>query len=329
MIIDLHCDTIKRLEEEKEKGFNMNLRNNNLNVDLEKMKKSNYMLQCFAMFVPLKEGNPFEICMKMIDRYYQEIEANKDLIAPIFSYKDIINNNEKGLMSSLLTIEEGGVIKGNLSFLRDFYRLGVRLITLTWNYENEIASPNIQIIENKIPNFHEPNVTKGLTEFGIEVVKEMNRLGIIIDVSHLSDKGFYDVIKYSEKPIVASHSNSRKICSVVRNMTDEMLIALAKNGGVVGINFCDFFLKDFGEKEKPFSYIDDMIKHIKHIKEIIGIDYIALGTDFDGISQNLEIENAGEMSKLIDRLKTEGFTLEEIEKISYKNALRVFKAVLV
>ncbi|MDD3383817.1 MAG: dipeptidase [Bacilli bacterium] len=329
MIIDLHCDTIKRLEEEKEKGFNMNLKDNNLNVDLKKMKKSNYMLQCFAMFVPLKEGNPFEICMKMIDRYYEEIKSNKDLILPAFSYNDIVENNKKGLMSSLLTIEEGGVIKGNLSFLRDFYRLGVRLITLTWNYENEIGYPNIKIEDNEIPNFYEPNVSGGLTEFGIEVVKEMNRLGMIIDVSHLSDKGFYDVIKYSKKPIVASHSNSRSICRVVRNMTDDMLIALAKNNGVVGINFCDFFLKDFEKNEKPFSYISDIIKHIKYIKEVIGIDYIAIGTDFDGISPNLEIKNAGEMDKLILSLKKEGFTNEEIEKISYKNALRVFKEVLI
>jgi len=329
MIIDLHCDTIKRLEEEKEKGFNMNLKDNNLNVDLKKMKKSNYMLQCFAMFVPLKEGNPFEICMNMIDRYYEEIKSNKDLILPAFSYNDIVENNKKGLMSSLLTIEEGGVIKGNLSFLRDFYRLGVRLITLTWNYENEIGYPNIKIEDNEIPNFYEPNVSGGLTEFGIEVVKEMNRLGMIIDVSHLSDKGFYDVIKYSKKPIVASHSNSRSICRVVRNMTDDMLIALAKNNGVVGINFCDFFLKDFEKNEKPFSYISDIIKHIKYIKEVIGIDYIAIGTDFDGISPNLEIKNAGEMDKLILSLKKEGFTNEEIEKISYKNALRVFKEVLI
>ena len=162
-----------------------------------------------------------------------------------------------------------------------------------------------------------------LCEFGIEVIKEMNRLGMVIDCSHLGDKGFYDVIKYSTKPIVCSHSCSRTVCDHVRNMTDDMLFKLKENGGVVGINYC----KSFITKDGSFASIKDVVKHIVYIRDLIGIDYIGLGSDFDGIgNSDIELKDASMMPLLIDELQLQGFSEEDIDKICYKNVLRVFKA---
>lgn len=325
-IIDMHCDTIMALM-----NTNDTLRKSNNMIDVEKLQKGNYMLQCFAMFVPYKSKDnenysPFEVCNKMIDRYYKELEQNQDLIRPAFTYEDIENNIKNNKMTALLTIEEGGVCLGNIEFLRNFYRLGVRMMTLTWNFKNEIASPNIDYLNLDIELIKKegfkPNTTDGLTPFGIEVVKEMNRLGMVIDCSHLGDKGFYDVIEYSKKPIVCSHSCSRTVCNHVRNMTDDMLLKLKENGGVIGINYCHDFIKE----DKTIATIDDIIKHIIYIKNLIGVDYIGLGSDFDGISnKDLELKDASMMPKLIDRLIEVRFTTEEIDKICYKNVLRVFK----
>ena len=174
---------------------------------------------------------------------------------------------------------------------------------------------------------HTPNTEDGLTEYGIEMVKEMEKLGIIIDVSHLSDKGFYDVLENTTKPFVASHSNARSVCPVVRNMTDDMILKLAERGGVMGINYCADFVNDV--EENNFAYVKDMVKHIKYIKDLAGIDCIGLGSDFDGIGSNIEMNSCDKLNLLQEALEDEGFTQEEIEKIFYKNVLRVFKEVLI
>ena len=311
-VIDFHCDTILRIMEEG--GAKDSLKENNFNVDIEKLKKGDYIAQFFAMFVNLKEvDNPLEACLKMIDRFYMELGANNDSIAFADGISDINENMDKNKISAFLTIEEGATIKGSIENLRNFYRLGVRLMTLTWNYPNEIGYPNCK----------ECYMDKGLTSFGHDVVYEMNNLGMIIDVSHLSDGGFYDVARLSKKPFVASHSNARAKKESCRNLTDDMIKVLAKKGGVMGINFERSFL---GEGDT--SRVDYMVDHIKHIKNVGGIDVISLGTDFDGIDQNLEIKNAGEMYKLIDKLKEANFTEGEIEKILHLNAIRVIGDIL-
>lgn len=328
-IIDMHCDTIMKLCIAEKKNENSNLRENiNNHIDLIKMKDGDYLAQCFAMFVPFKVENPFEMCMQMIDKYYQEIEKNKDIILPAYSYKDIIENKKNGKMSSILTIEEGGVTKCNLSYLRLFYKLGVRMITLTWNYENGIGFPNFKYKENDKPDFKTPNIKDGLTPFGKEMVKEMNKLGIIIDVSHLSDAGFYDVLENTKGPFVASHSNARSVCNHVRNLTDDMIKRLSSRGGVMGINYAADFLHDEDENGEHFSKIEYIVKHIKHIVSIGGINCVGLGSDFDGIEKELELKDASFLPKLKDALEKEGFNEEEIDKIFYKNVLRVFKEVL-
>lgn len=309
-IIDLHCDTIDRLLD-----TNGILKKNNFSIDMEKLKKGNSMAQFFAMYVSLHTvEDPLRHCLNMIDKFYNEID-NNDEISLATNYKSLMSNYNNDKISAFLTIEEGGVLGGSLSNLRNFYRLGVRLITLTWNFENELGYPNA------LPECKD----MGLKKFGIEVVEEMNRLGMIIDVSHLSDGGFYDVAKYSNKPFIASHSNARSLCSHKRNLTDDMIRILGEKGGITGLNFEKGFLNDNGK-----GNIKDMINHVKHIVKIGGEDVIALGTDFDGISPDgLEIANMGEIDKLISALKKEGFSESFIDKFAYKNALRVIKEVMI
>ena len=319
-VIDMHCDTMKAILDNRDIGKNINLKNNNLTVDIEKMKQGDYMLQVFAAYTDIKEGDSLVNALRTIDLFHNEIEANKDDIGIVLTYNDILKNIEQSKMSALLSIEEGACCKGNIQLLRNFYRLGVRMMTLTWNYENELGFPN-EIIDNKLV------LDRGLKKSGFEFIEEMENLGIIIDVSHLSDAGFYDILKNTKKPFVASHSNARSICGHRRNMTDDMIKKLANRGGVMGLNFYSCFLNN-NATDDDMSKMDDMINHIKHIKNIGGIEVIGLGSDFDGIDCKVEIENASKMQILAEKMKKEGFTEKEVEHIFYKNILNLFKEIL-
>ncbi|MDY5211230.1 dipeptidase [Intestinibacter sp.] len=319
-VIDMHCDTMKAILDERDKNKNVNLKNNNFTVDIEKMKQGDYMLQVFAAYTNIKEGDTLVNCLRTIDLFHNEIKANKEDIGIVLSYDDILKNIKQNKMSALLSIEEGACCKGDLGILRNFYRLGVRMMTLTWNYENELGFPN-EIIGNKLV------CDRGLKNKGFEFIEEMEKLGIIIDVSHLSDAGFYDILNNTKKPFVASHSNSRSICGHRRNMTDDMIKKLADRGGVMGLNFYSNFLND-NTTFNNMSKIDDMINHVKHIKKIGGIEVIGLGSDFDGIECKVEIEDASKMQILAEKMKKEGFTENEVEHIFYKNVLNLFREIL-
>lgn len=323
-VVDLHCDTVLGILE-KEEGIT----NKELCIDAKKLQEGDYLLQCFALFTDQKINAIPEIqTMKLMDCYYRMLEENADVLAPVYTFSDIEKNRKAGKISTLLTLEDGGVVFNELAMLRNYYRMGVRLITLTWNYENGIGYPNVasrkfndySIVDSK----QQVDTIHGLTEFGKAYLQEMERLGIIVDVSHLNDAGFWDVVKLSTKPFVASHSNARSICNVARNMSDEMILALKEKGGVMGLNFCSQFLKEGSD----VSSIEDMVKHILYIRDLAGIDVLALGTDYDGISCDLEIENCSQIQKLKEALIQAGLSTEEIEKIFYKNALRVFEQVL-
>ena len=318
-VIDMHCDTITR-QEVVEQG----LRKADLHINLEKMMEGEYLMQCFATFIFLmdKRDTPFNLANGYMDILDSELEKNKDIISQITTLTQLADNVEKKKMSALYTIEEGGVLEGKMENLHHFYNRGVRMMTLTWNFPNEIGFPNFKLERGKEPDMTIPNDKDGLTPFGIEVVKEMNRLGMIVDVSHLSDAGFLDVVKYSDKPFVASHSNSRSVCNCVRNLTDDMIKALDEKGGVMGINFCADFISNSTENQIP-----DIIRHIKHIKEVGSINCIALGSDFDGIDTPKGMSDCTKMHLLKKALEEDGFTDEEIHKIFYKNFLRVFKEV--
>lgn len=319
-VIDMHCDTIKEILDRRDNNFKYELKSNNLCVDIGKMKKGDYILQVFAAYTDMKQEDSLINCMRTVDLFHNEIEKNKDDIALVLKYEDILKNINENKVSAILSIEEGACCKGNIEILRNFYRLGVRMMTLTWNYENELAFPN-QIIDDKLI------LDRGLKTQGFEFIEEMERLGIVIDVSHLSDRGFYDVLNNTKKPFVASHSNSRSVCSHRRNLTDDMIKKLADRGGVMGINFYSLFLNE-NATSKSEAKIEDMIKHIKHIRNIGGIEVIGLGSDFDGIDCQVEVKDASKMQILAEKLKKEGFTEKEIEHIFYKNVLNVLKEVI-
>lgn len=323
-VADMHCDTIFEIDRKFHKGNPVDIKDSNLNISLNKMKQGDYVLQNFALFTPLKHvEDPIQHVMHLIDTFYLELEKYPEIIGIVKSYKDIEDNIHNNKMSAMMTLEEGGVVNNDLSYLRNYYRLGVRMITLTWNYVNGIGYPNFDV-NDESHGFHTCDEKNGLTEFGVQYVKECERLGILIDVSHLSDAGFYDVMKHTSKPFVASHSNARALCDHARNMSDDMIICLAARGGVMGINFASDFLKE-GD---TLSRVSSMVEHILYIKNLAGIDCIGLGSDFDGIPQNLELKDASYMPVLYQALQNAGLSEEEIEKVFYKNVLRVYKEVL-
>lgn len=334
-VVDMHCDTIAELYADHRNGGNAAIRENQLHIDLQKMEKGDYLLQNFAMFTNLlKTDRPFEHAMKLIDTFYTELESCGDRIGIVKSWADIERNKAAGRMSALLTIEEGGVCQGEMAFLRDFYRMGVRMMTLTWNHQNELGYPN-QIIKQEAGSWNRPprcipDTEHGLTEKGIEFVREMERIGMIIDISHLNDAGIWDVFRYTKKPFVASHSNARALASHPRNLTDEMIRALAERGGVAGINFCALFLRDQepGEESPKHSLCRDMTAHMKHMKNIGGIGCIGLGSDFDGITSIVEMKDCSGMQLLADEMSRQGFTDSEIEAVFSGNVLRVYRELL-
>lgn len=304
---DMHCDTASRIFYEKAK-----LLENDYKVDINKLIKGNALGQVFAFFIDIgniKDG--FNEFVNMYNYFMQEYNNNLDKIKIIKDYNDIIFSKDKIL--AVLSIEEGEVLQGNINNLNKVYDMGIRIITLTWNYKNSIGYPNYNYIYKD----------KTLTNFGVELIEKMETLKVIPDASHLSDEGFWDLIRICKKPFIASHSNSRMVTSHPRNLTDDMIKALSNKGGVMGINYCLEFLG-----KGQISTIADIINHIKHIKDIGGIEVISLGSDFDGISNLVEIQDISEMDKLYYALKKEGFTEGEIEKIFYKNTLRVFKDTL-
>lgn len=310
-LIDLHCDTIDLLMNKPKS----NLYNNHFSIDIQKLQKANSIAQVFALYFDLNnyKKDPFNRFETMANKFFDELNNNKDKIALARNYEEILLNTKQNKISAILSIEEGGALNGSIENLYKVYEKGVRLITLTWNYENEIGYSHSQ---------KGCEINK-LKPFGLEVVRYMNELGMLIDVSHLNDGGFYNIAKISKKPFIASHSNARSIKDVSRNLTDDMIKILANSGGVMGLNFCNFFL---GNNDIPT--VQDIVTHIKHIVNIGGIDVVSIGSDFDGIPNTVEIENIGQIYKLQDVLYKNGFKEDDIEKIMYKNALRVIKDVL-
>lgn len=316
-LIDMHCDTFFLMEREEQ-----SLSENSLCVDLKKMRQAGSIAQFFACFVNMKrfENNggvdgAYQHVLQMIDRGKREFRDNANLISLVAGFDELKKNYETEKMSAFLTVEEGGILAGDMKRLEHLYNEGIRLITLLWNGENCIGYPNSR--DRDI-------MQMGLKPFGVETVERMNELGMIVDVSHLSDGGFWDVVRYSKKPVVASHSNARALCSHPRNLTDEMIKALANQGGISGINFYPVFLNG-----NETSEIDDLVRHVEHMYHVGGEDFVAMGTDFDGFDDEVScIGHIGEMDYLYKALKKRKFNDSQIEKIWYKNALRVIKEVL-
>lgn len=327
-IADMHCDTISEILKHKRLGENCSLRGNSLHVDLERMQASGYLIQNFALFVQVRkcDVSPWDEVCALYEVYKQELFANEDILAPVLAYEDIECNRKAGKLSALLTVEEGAVCGGETEKLRRLYDMGVRMMTLTWNFANELGWPNINL-EDEV-DLYRPDITHGLTEKGREFVEIMNELGMIVDVSHMSDAGFYDVLECSKKPFVASHSNARTICGCVRNLTDDMIRRLAERGGCMGLNFCADFLEQLPVGQKNPGTIAAVVRHARHIVNVGGIEVLGLGSDFDGIDTHEELSGAQSMGLLWEALHKAGFTQGELEKIFAGNVLRVYQEIL-
>lgn len=334
--VDMHCDTVSRLYGKRKKmgGDGETLFHNSGHVDVEKLKKGDVLLQNFALFVDRgKTKDAFEEAGRMADYYYAELYKNREYIAPVFTFADIEKNKSDGKISALLTVEEGAVCRGSVDLLHRLYGWGVRMMTLTWNYPNEIGYPNLDArhmgqADGEPPFYLQPDEKHGLTKNGAELVEEMERIGMMIDVSHLADAGFYDVLALTKKPFAASHSNARTVCPWVRNLTDDMIRKLAERGGVIGLNFCPDFLEEAKPGEENAGTVSAIVRHARHIVDVGGVDCIGLGSDFDGIDGHGELPDCSFLPRLSEALSAAGFTQKEVEKIFSGNVLRFYRELL-
>lgn len=322
-VADMHCDTVSMLLKKRREGERENLFENTLHIDLQKMKRGEYVLQNFAMFV-YQNGidDPYEECRAQYAVFAEEIKKNKAFLSHVRSYQDIEKSMKEGKIAALLTIEEGEVCEGRIEKLEEFYDLGVRMMTMVWNYDNSLST---SASKWKSPSPRKYGGSRpGLTETGVEFVQRMEELHMIPDVSHMSDEGIEDMFQITKRPFVASHSNARTLCPHKRNLTDDFIKCMGERGCLIGINFFSRFLK----KDAQISKAEWIADHIIHIANAGGIECVGLGSDFDGIDCRLEIEDCSMIQKLADVLEKRGMSAGQIEKIFYKNVLRLYKELL-
>ena len=293
-------------------------------TDIPRLRKGGVGAIFFSVYVSSTyvEGNhSANRALQMIDTVKHDIiDRYPDVFMPAFTAADIERAHKQGKIAALMGLEGGHAIEDSPRLLRDYYRLGVRYMTLTHTNTNTWADSS--------GDMHKPGVQhhNGLTPFGKDIVHEMNRLGMMVDISHVADKTFYDALETSTAPLIASHSASRAITDVPRNMTDDMIRALAKKGGVIQVNFyCNFVSREHPPKQATLA---DVVAHIDHIKEVAGIDAIGLGTDFDGIDCAPEgLDDVSKFPNLTRALLERGYSSNDIKKIYGGNTLRLMRAV--
>ena len=319
--VDMHCDSLTREIFDKRgsvyDGEGMQ--------SLKKMSEAGQLCQFYAIFFQPPNLKDFvkdtpeippdwEYFQILREGLYMEVEKHKDKMAMAYSYQDIMTNWKMGLSSAMLTVEDGRGVDGQMENLYRLHDAGVRAIAPTWNFANCFGYPNFPKEEYR---------QKGLTDFGKEAVEEMNRLSMMVDVSHLSDGGFYDVARISRKPFIASHSDCRAVTDHPRNLTDDMIRLLAEKGGVAGINFAPDF-----SAENPKAgecHVKDLVRHVLHFMNTGGEDCVGIGTDFDGVWGKLEIDEPAKMDQLFHALQKAGVTERQLDKIARENVLRVIK----
>jgi membrane dipeptidase len=365
IVVDTHADTPQRFLDE---GFDIGSTDPNDigHISLDKAKRGNLGAEFFSIWVDpeTNQGHFAKHTFDLIDSVYQQAARHPDRMMMAFSVADIEHAHKEHKLAACMGIEGGHSIENDIHLLRDYYRLGVRYMTLSWSNTNEWADSSGDIDDPKIQHHN------GLTDFGKQVVLEMNRLGMMVDISHVADKTFWDAIATTKAPVIASHSSARALVDAPRNMTDDMLRAVAKNGGVVQVNFFSGFddqnfwnaakaqAKDKAAAEQ--KYIDAMkaqgkevnytevdridrewtakiprppfkvlIDHIDHIATVAGVDHVGLGSDFDGVSGATPqgIDSAADLPKITQALLDRGYNADDIRKILGGNLLRVFREV--
>ena len=309
-VFDLHCDTALAILGDDLMG-EKNLRANDLHIDLERAKTLDGYAQCFACFtfpdIELPSGKTVvHLFEREVDVIHRDVQANSDLIRIAYSAQEVRENDEAGLMSAILTIEGPAGFDFDPALLEDLYNLGFRISTLTWNEKNPLAGSH--------------KTGGGLTEKGREYVREAQRVGMLIDVSHLSDEAFWDLMEITTAPIIASHSNSRSVCGVSRNLTDEMFLAICSTGGVAGINLYSAFLGDV-------PTVDTVCDHIFHFMKLDPTGrHIALGGDLDGCeSIAAGMSGIQDYPRIAQRLLSRGLDEETVHRIFWDNALEVLE----
>lgn len=363
IVIDTHADTPQRFLDE---NFDIGSTDPNDigHISLDKAKAGNLGAEFFSIWVDpdTNQGHFAHHTLDLIDSVYEQAARHPDRMMMAFSVADIERAHREHKLAALLGIEGGHSIENDIHLLRDYYRLGVRYMTLSWSNTNEWADSSGDMDDPKVQHHN------GLTDQGKQIVLEMNRLGMLVDISHVADKTFYDALAVTRAPVIASHSSARALTHHPRNMTDDMLRAVARNGGVVQVNFYNGFIdenyrktaeamaqdkeaaiKAYDEQQKAagktISFLDHdrierawsakvprpplsaLIDHIDHIAKIAGIDHVGLGSDFDGVSGATPqgIDSAADLPKITQALLDRGYQAEDIRKILGENLLRVFR----
>ena len=320
--IDMHCDTLMKAWGKKWPDI---YDRPEMMVDIRRLLRGGCKAQFFAIFLPspkmkermgLAQMDDDDYINQLYRIFCTTLEQHGDEVAQAKSLVQMHENTSQGKLSAILTMEDGRSVDGKMEKLDHYYNMGVRVIGLTWNQENCFGAPNSR--DASI-------MAKGLTDFGKDAIIRMNELGMGIDVSHLSDGGFWDVAQLTQKPFFATHSNCRSLNPHPRSMTDEMIRALADKGGVMGVNFCPAFL--IHDVENNRADCDMLAAQLRYMINAGGEDCAAIGTDFDGMNGELEIASADKMPNLFIALEHAGFTPREIEKIAFANAERVIADV--
>ncbi len=298
-VADAHCDFLYGAVQS---GYDINTRQRDQVTAIPELIAGHVALQFFACWIDTAlKTSPLHQCIAMIDAYRRMLKDNPDLTPFTRSFQP-----DQGRIATVLTVEGGEAVEGSLSVLRVLHQLGVRAMTLTWNESNELSGAAMQ------------RSARGLTAIGREIVDEMNRIGVAVDVSHLSDRGIDDVLSRASRPAFASHSNARSVFASPRSLEDAHIREIARQSGVVGVNFFNKQLT-----EKPSACIDDIVRQIRHVVRIGGVDCCAIGSDFDGM-QNYpqDLRSGRDYPKLMQALLAEGFSKEEVGKIAYWNLHR-------
>lgn len=320
MFFDMHCDTLLKIYEQP----GTHLRVNSFQIDLRRMKESLIDFQNFAIFIELEAvADPYVRYQEILAIYQKEMSANRDLIRPVLTYTDYVENQKNQLLSGMLTMEEGAPLAGRIDRLEQCYQDGVRMMTLTWNMENELGFPNACYVDASTQKFL-PIAQQGLKPAGREIVTRMAELGMIIDVSHGSDQLVSDVLDTTDVPFVASHSNCRALCQHSRNLPDSLIRSIAERGGVIGLNYFAEFIQFDASLSLPMQ----LAKHAAHLKNVGGIGCIGLGSDFDGIRPSKELPDILAVERIVAALQKVGFTSREIDAIGYQNVARLYQEIL-
>lgn len=308
-VADTHNDALMHLDDNRP-GLQ-----DSRQINLPGLVRGGAALICFAVFTGPKPypGQPLIDGLRAADRFWRMAEHHAEDLFPVCAMADYRQARKDEKIGVMLTIEGGGVLQGDIAVLRLFHRLGARMFSLTWTNDNELGC-----------GIGAQNDT-GITDLGFAAIAQCNSLNMLVDVSHLSDKGFYQALEASASPIIASHSNARALTpQVKRNLTDDMLREIGRAGGYVGANFYSTFLNENPEQ----ASIDDVVRHIEYMANLAGVHSIGIGSDFDGISLwPPELESCASYQALGQALEKRGWAQRDIAGVMGENFLRVFQAV--